>query len=208
MLKRLLCFLCICNTFFIYAQTKPDALKLYKSGDYLGAIAVCEKELKDNPQNMDSYVVLCWSLVKNKQYSEANVQATNARKISKYDHRIIEILAEAKYHLGYNDAALELFQEYISLVSTNGSRLGIAYYYIGEIFILKGKYEHADIALSQGVRVEPLNELWWTRLGYAREMSNNYNSAAIAYQKALNLNPALQDAIQGQKRVMQKIRGL
>ncbi len=190
----------------LFAQQKPDALKLYNSGKYTEAISVCEKELEKSPQNMDSYVVLCWALVKNKQYTEAEMRSTNALQISKYDHRIIEILGEAKYHLGKNNEALALFQEYISLVPTTGSRLGSVYYYVGEIFILQGKFEHADIALSQAVMLEPLKETWWIRLGYAREMTRTWSAASQAYQKALDLNPLLDDAKRGKERVMAKIR--
>ena len=200
--------LCIFLFFFtsIFAQQKPDALKLYNAGKYKEAISACEKELEKTPENMDSYVVLCWSLVKNKQYTEAEMRAGNALMISKYDHRIIEILGEAKYHLGKNNEALSLFQEYISLVPTTGSRLGAVYYYVVEIYILQGKFEHADIALSQAVMLEPLKESWWIRLGYAREMTRTWTAASEAYQKALDLNPLLDDAKRGKERVMAKIR--
>ncbi|MCM1321548.1 MAG: tetratricopeptide repeat protein [Bacteroides sp.] len=188
------------------AQNRPDALKLYRSGNYSQAISVCEQELREKPENLDSYVVLCWSLVKNRQYAEAELQAEKARNISRYDHRIIEILAEAKYFLGKNDTALALFQEYVSLVSINGSRIGDSYYYMGEIFIKLKRYEHADIAFSQAVRIEPLNTAWWIRLGYAREMVKNYRTAASAYQKALELNPLHEEARRGNERVLQLIR--
>ena len=52
----------------IFSQTKKDALKLYRNGDYAEAIKVCQEEITEKPNNMDSYAVLCWSLVKNKQY--------------------------------------------------------------------------------------------------------------------------------------------
>ncbi len=206
-MKKSLAFLFIVFIFCsLFAEQKPDALKLYNSGKYAEAILVCEKELEKSPQNMDSYVVLCWALVKNKQYTEAEMRANNALHISKYDHRIIEILGEAKYHLGKYTEALPLFQEYISLVPTTGSRLGSVYYYVGEIFILQGKFEHADIALSQAVMLEPLKETWWIRLGYAREMTRTWSASSHAYQKALDLNPLLDDAKRGKERVMAKIR--
>ncbi|NLM00095.1 MAG: tetratricopeptide repeat protein [Treponema sp.] len=189
-----------------FAQTKSDAYKMYRAGNYVGAIKVCEDELKQNAKNMDSYVVLCWSLVNNRQFAEAELHATNARKISQYDHRIIEILAEAKFYLGKNVEALNLFQEYISLVSSNGDRLGLAYYFIGEIYVLQAMYEHADIALSQAVLLEPLKEAWWIRLGYAREMTKKYDKAVIAYDKALDLNNGAEDARRGKERVMPLIR--
>ncbi|MBQ1983381.1 MAG: tetratricopeptide repeat protein, partial [Spirochaetaceae bacterium] len=74
-------------SFDIFSQTKKDALKLYRNGDYAEAIKVCQEEITEKPNNMDSYAVLCWSLVKNKQYSEAELWAIKGREISSYDQR-------------------------------------------------------------------------------------------------------------------------
>ncbi|MBE6345388.1 MAG: tetratricopeptide repeat protein [Spirochaetaceae bacterium] len=184
----------------IVAQEKPDALQLYNKGNYVEAIAVCEQELLEDSTNLDSYTVLCWSLVKNRQYSEAEQRATAGLEVNAYDHRLIEILAEAKFYLGKNSEALSLFERYISYVPTTGSRIGSAYYFMGEIYIRQGKYNHADISLTTAVRHEPLLDYWWTRLGYAKEMSGSYRSAVSAYEKALSLNPTQQDAIRGRER--------
>lgn len=190
----------------VFSQEKKDALKLYRNGNYAEAIKVCQEEIIEKPKNMDSYVVLCWSLVKNKQYSEAELWAIKGREISSYDQRIIEILGEAKYYLGKNSEALSLFQEYISLVPANGSRVGTAYYFMAEIYVRLGKFNHADIAFSQAVKTEPLNDAWWTRLGYVREMTKNYKLSAIAYDKAISLNNLNAEAKRGKDRVMKNIR--
>lgn len=193
-------------SFGIFSQTKKDALKLYRNGDYAEAIKVCQEEITEKPNNMDSYVVLCWSLVRNKQYSEAELWAIKGREISSYDQRIIEILGEAKYYLGKNSEALSLFQEYISLVPANGSRVGAAYYFMAEIYVRLGKFNHADIAFSQAVKTEPLNDAWWTRLGYVREMTKNYKLSVVAYEKAISLNNLNTEAKRGKERVMKNIR--
>ena len=190
----------------VFSQEKKDALKLYRNGNYAEAIKVCQEEIIEKPKNMDSYVVLCWSLVKNKQYSEAELWAKKGREISSYDQRIIEILGEAEYYLGKNSEALSLFQEYISLVPANGSRVGVAYYFMAEIYVRLGKFNHADIAFSQAVKTEPLNDTWWTRLGYVREMTKNYKLSAIAYDKAISLNNLNAEAKRGKDRVMKNIR--
>ena len=41
-------------------QQKVDALQLYYNGQYAQAIAACQQELIANPNNLDSYVVMCW----------------------------------------------------------------------------------------------------------------------------------------------------
>lgn len=200
------CFLAaaifVCAAAFLQAQTQDtDALRLYNNGKYQQAIIQCKAELEQNPSNLDSYTVLCWALIKNGQYREAEYWATEGLRIGQYDHRIIEALGEAKYFLGNNDAALELFQQYISLVRTNASRVGDVYYYMGEIYIRKAMFNHADIALTVAVRFAPRNDNWLVRLGYAREMAKNYRDSALAYSKALEINPTQQDAIRGKERI-------
>lgn len=186
-------------------KQKPDALKLYTARRYTEAIAVCEQEIKERPDNIDSYVVLCWSLVRNRQYSEAEYWALQGRKISQYDQRLVEILGEAKFYLGQNRESLALFQEYVSLVGEKGNRLGEAYYFMGEIYIRLARYNHADIAFSQAVRTEPLYDYWWTRLGYAREMAGSFALSAAAYEKALELNAGQADALRGRDRVRARL---
>ena len=183
-----------------FSQDKPDARIEWLNGNFTRAIEICEGELKVDPYNMNAYSVLCWALVDNGQYYEAEQRATQARKIAAYDVRIIEILGEAKYYLDKNNEALTMFQLYIANTQEDASRLGRVYYLTGEIYIKQAKYEHADIALSMATRLEPKMTLWWTRLGYAREMARDYESAITAYDYALQQNPSQADAINGKSR--------
>ena len=197
----------LCLSAVLVAQTaRPDALKLYRERNYKDAIAVCEAELVANPKNLDSHVVLCWSLVGNKQYKEAEVRATEARKINSYDIRLIEVLGEAKYYLGKNAEALSLFQLYVASSSETAARLGTVYYYMGEIYIRQSRFEHADIAFSAAVRYEPsYSANWWNRLGWVREQKSDWKNALTAYDKALALNPAHYDASNGKKRCQEHL---
>lgn len=197
----------ILSTFSLFAQTtKQDALVLYHNGKYRESVQVCEEELKENPNRVESYVVMCWSLVKNKQYAEAEERATEGLVVSPYDLRLIEVLGEAKYFLGKNSGAMEQFQKYVASAPESGSRVGLAYYYMGEIFIRQERYQHADISLSSAVKKEPLLDNWWTRLGYAREMAGNNYEALEAYDEALRLNSSSVDASRGRERVSSKLQ--
>ncbi|MBO4629012.1 MAG: tetratricopeptide repeat protein [Treponema sp.] len=195
------------QTAAVFAQTQQkDALVLYHNGKYKESVQVCEEELKENPNRVDSYVVMCWSLVKNKQYAEAEQRATEGLAVSAYDLRLIEILGEARYYLGKNNGAMEQFQKYVANANDSSSRLGTAYYFMGEIYIRQARYQHADISLSSAVKKEPLYENWWIRLGYAREMAGNYLEALEAYDEALRLNSSSVDASRGRERVKDKIK--
>ncbi|MBR2106470.1 MAG: hypothetical protein IJ937_04285, partial [Treponema sp.] len=146
-MKKSLIFLLILLSFTnVYSQTaaKQDALVLYNNGKLREAIKVCEDELLENPNRVDSYVVMCWALVKNKQYAEAEQRATEGLVVSPYDLRLIEVLGEAKYYLGKNSGAMEQFQRYVANASDNSARIGTAYYFMGEIFIKQARFQHAD----------------------------------------------------------------
>jgi tetratricopeptide (TPR) repeat protein len=187
-----------------FAQTKVDALELYRDGKYPEAIDACIAEIQVQPNNIESHVVLCWSLVAAKRYEEADSWADKGRALSKYDPRLIEIQAEAKYWRGQNEQALKLFQDYISY-APNGSRISGTYYLMGEIYLRLAKFRHADMAFSAAIQLEGLHPAWWVRLGYAREMAKDYRHALEAYNKALELDPNVQDAARGKDRVTQQL---
>lgn len=185
-------------------QIKPDALELFRAKRYEESINVCLAEIQENSNNTESYVVLCWALLETKRYEEADKWAETGRTISKYDPRLIEIQAEAKFYRGINDQSLKLFQEYINY-APNGSRISSVYYFMGEIYLRQAKYRHADISFSSALQLESLNAFWWVRLGYAREMAQDYLYSLNAYKKALELDGTLQDAVRGRDRVLKQL---
>jgi tetratricopeptide (TPR) repeat protein len=177
-----------------------DALAEYRTGNYQAVIDICQDEIARDPSNLESHVVIGWSLLKLGRYDEARTYARNGRRLNYYDARIIEILGEASYFQGQNAEALAFFEEYIGL-SPDGSRVDVVYYYMGEIFIRLGRFRHADISLSTALHYVPLNAVWWTRLGYARERAGEPLEALKAYEKALALDTQLADARRGIDRI-------
>ncbi len=184
----------------LIAQERPDALQLYRDGNYQRAAEVCLDELKETPRNMNSFVVLGWSLIKLGRYREALEYGLKALEISRYDVRVIQIVGEAYYYLGNNQEALKYLEEY-TVIAPTGDLIGEVYYQMGEIFIRTGEYNRADLALSTAVFHNPRIALWWARLAYAREQAKDYRYAMEAYGKALQLNPNLNDAIRGRQRL-------
>ncbi len=194
-------FLFICLSLF--SQTKKDALILYKNGRYKEAIAVCEQELKETPSNLNSFIVMAWALLADKQYQKTYEITVKGQKAAGSDPRLIESQAEACFYLGKNQEALKLFEDYI-FYAPSGAKISISYYFMGEIYLRLAKYKHADIAFSVAVQLSAYNSLWWTRLGYAREQAKDYKSSLEAYNKALSLNKNLVDAQQGRQRILKK----
>ena len=185
-------------------QSRPDALVEYRNGNFERSIEICKNEIAADPRNIESHVVICWSLVRLGRYAEAMPYARSGRNISRYDVRIAEILGEICYFQGQNDEALQYFQEYINL-APEGARIEMVYYFLGEIYIRLGRFRHADIALSTAVHWVPGNAAWWTRLAYARENAGDLREAVAAYDTALSLNPQSNDARRGLDRVRQAL---
>ncbi len=182
--------------------TTRDALQMYRDGKYQAAVEETLAEIKATPRNIDSYVVLGWSLLALSRYQEALDWAKKALTVSPYDERVIEILGEASYRLNKNQDALKYFQQYVSLVPGGANRLiDDVYYFMAETYIRLGDLNHADIALSTAIHFQPNEALYWTRLGYVREQLKQYASALEAYNRALQLNPNLRDAVNGRDRV-------
>lgn len=204
MKRKFLLFCLIFATASLGAQTKPDALREYRRGNYQRAVDICRAELKTFPRNMDSHTVLGWSLIRLGKYREALESGMVGLKRARRDIRIIEIVAEAYYFLGDNLEALKYFEEYCVLAPT-GERIGTAYFYMGEIFIRMGEYHHADIAFTTAVYYSSNIAKWWARLGYAREMAEDFTYAMEAYEKALQLNSSITEAVRGRERVRQKM---
>jgi tetratricopeptide (TPR) repeat protein len=192
------------TAFSSWAQDKPDALRLFVDGKYEEARRTCLEEIAISPSNVESYVVLSWVLIALKRYADAENYALKGYALRR-DPRLMETLGETAYFLGRNDAALRNFQNYLSAVS-EGGRVGMAYYYTGEIYLRLGRFGHADIAFSTALQFAPGSAKWWTRLGYAREKYGDSIHALEAYKKALSLDPRQQDASDGADRVSAKLR--
>ena len=187
------------------SAAEGDALKLFQEGRHEDARRVSLEALRADPADVESYVVLCWSLLALERWADAENYALKAYAIRK-DPRVTEILGESAFRLGKNEAALSRFQDYVSAVP-EGSRVGTAYYYMGEIYLRMARYAHADIALSSALKFAPGNARWWARLGWAREKAGESQGALAAYAEALRLDPRQEDARLGAERLQARSRG-
>jgi tetratricopeptide (TPR) repeat protein len=197
--KRCLFVVFVLSAVLVSAQQK-DALAAYKAGQYTDAVSITQDEIKSNPNNMDSYVVLCWSLQKLEKHQDALNYAQQALRLNAYDFRIIEIVGESSFYLGKNFEALKAFEQYVGL-APSGDRIEKAYYFMGEIYLQLGQYNRADIALTTAVYHSPQTAAWWSRLGYARMLAKDYPFAKKAYDEALRQNPGLNEAARGKQQV-------
>ena len=186
--------------------SRYDALQNYRTGRdlesrnrmeeaeryYAEAVSICREEIVRNAGNMDSYTVLTWALQRQKKYSDVITWGERALRIAS-DMRITETMGEAYFYLNNYAESLRFMQRYVNALP-QGDRASVAYFFIGEIYRLSGKWRHADIAYTTAVRLEPGSALWWYRLGSVRESAGENAFAVEAYERALALNPNYRDA--------------
>jgi tetratricopeptide (TPR) repeat protein len=205
-MRRFFLLLFVLPAAVLSAQETQDALLEYRSGNFERAIEITTGELEENPNNVESHVVMGWSLNALRQYQEALDIGLGGLQISQYDHRLIQIVAEADLNLGNMPAALEYLELYVQVAPT-GSQIDWVYYAMGEVFLDWGQYHRADIALTASVYHNGRNAIRWARLGYAREQLSDWQEALQAYERALQLDPDLGDAIRGRDRVESELGG-
>ena len=186
------------------AQSRPDALQLYRQGRFAEAVEVTLAEIEETPRNMNSYTVLGWSLLALGRYQDALDYGQRALAISRYDSRIVQIVGEAHYRLGNNLDALDYLQEYVAIAPT-GDLIDQVYFFMGEVFMRLGEYNHADVAFSTAVYHNDDDPRWWSRLGYARELAGDLPFAEQAYEEALALNSGLTEARRGLDRIEEQL---
>lgn len=184
----------------------PDALQLFRSGQYNAAVRATLAEIEQMPRNMNAYSVLGWSLLAQNRNQEALEYGNRALAIARFDHRIVHIVAEANFRLNNNERALQLYQQYAA-IHPEGVHIPQVYFNMGEIFSRMDEYNRADIAISTALHHNDDNINWWVRLGFVREQINDYEYAEAAYRQALELNRNHTAALQGLARVQAVVGG-
>ncbi|MDR2394773.1 MAG: tetratricopeptide repeat protein [Treponema sp.] len=166
---------------------------------YNQAVQICLDEISRNTVTRDTYVVFTWTLQRQKRYTDVITWGERALQLYPTDYRIIETMGEAYFYLNQYDRSLVFMQRYVNSLP-QGDRTSVAYFFIGEIFRLQGKFLHADIAYTTAVQLEPNISLWWYRLGTVREALEDFTAAIQAYEQAVRLNPGYQEARTGLER--------
>ena len=193
---------------------KPDALKNYHAGRdlegvnriseantyYNEAVRICMDEINNKAATRDSYTVLAWTLQRQKKYNDVITWADRGLRLYAEDYRLVEVMGEAYFYLDNYPNSLRLMRRYVNALP-RGERAATAYFFIGEIYRLQGKFRSADIAYTTAVRLESGLSLWWYRLGLAREQAGEFSPAREAFERAIKLNANNKDAADALARV-------
>jgi tetratricopeptide (TPR) repeat protein len=167
---------------------------------YNEAIRICQSEVSRNAANRETYAVITWTLQRQRKYADVITWGERGLRLYTDEYRIMETMGEAYFYLDDYDRSLSFMQRYANALP-QGERVSVAYFFIGEIFRLRQQYRHADIAYTTAVRFEPGLALWWYRLATVRESAGDAATAVEAYERALRLDPAYQEASAGLARL-------
>ncbi|MDR0784335.1 MAG: tetratricopeptide repeat protein [Treponema sp.] len=200
----------------VFTQNRPDALARYRNGrnleslnrlqeataNYNEAVSICNDEINQRIATRDTYIVMTWALQRLNKYDDVISWAERGLRLYPDDYRLNEIMGEAFFYKDDYERSLEMMQSFIAGLPRN-DRASTAYFFMGEIFRIEGKFHRADIAYSTAVRLEPNIALWWYRLGLVLESLKDYASAREAFNRALRLEPNRKDASEGLERIKQ-----
>jgi len=167
---------------------------------YNEAVRQCLAEVSGNTASRTTYIVLTWTLQRQRKYSEVVTWGERGLKIFPDEYRIMETMGEAFFYLDDYTRSLSYMQRYTNALP-QGDRVSVAFFFSGEIYRITQKYLHADIAYTTALRFEPNLALWWYRLGSVREEIGDKNHAVDAYQQALRINPNYNEARNGLARL-------
>jgi tetratricopeptide (TPR) repeat protein len=158
---------------------------------YNEAIRLAEAEIRSGTATLDSYAALVNSLYRLQRHSEAVRRGNEGLRLG-VDYRIIETMGEAYFYIPDYDSSMEYMERYVAAYP-QGDRAAMAFFFMGEIYRLRGQNHHADMAYTTSIRLGGNNALWWYRLGQVREAAGEKNAAIEAYRRTLSIDPSFRD---------------
>jgi len=182
------CALLFATPSLLLAQPNSAAYQPFRDGEYQRAIQLAENELLNNPNSIDTLIVLSWSNLATRQYQNALSHALRVLELVPSDDRAVAVAGEAYYELGRDFEALPLLERYVAL-APEGIAIARIHAIMGEIFVRFGEYHHASAAFAAAVAFDASVFLWWQRLGFVYEQLSYFALAAEAYERALQLRP-------------------
>jgi len=155
---------------------------------YNEAVRISMAEISRNAATADTYVFLAGALRRLGRHDEAISWGRRGMQVFPGEYRLLETMGQSFFFLGNLDESLAHMERYAS-VMPGGENISLAYFFMGEVFRITGRFHRADMAYTMALRFAPAMTLWWFRLGTVREEVGDLPEAREAYAKALEINP-------------------
>jgi len=165
------------------AGRMPEATPFFDEAVRMGMA-----EISRGGAGADAYVFLARSLRRLGRHGEAVSWGRRGMQAFPGEYRLLETMGQSFFFLGNLEESLAHMERYASLMPT-GENIPLAYFFMGEVFRLTGRFHRADMAYTTALRFAPAMTLWWFRLGTVREEVGDFPEAREAYAKALEISP-------------------
>ena len=159
-------------------------------GKHAAAEEECKKALKADEKNVPAMVALANAYAARKRYELARMVLENARQVDEADPAIWNRLGFVEMALGNRPQAIEHFKAAAALRPDYPE----AHANYGAILADADDFAGAAQELELAVKYAPRSAGAWLDLGNAYRGLQEFEKAEAAYQKALALDPALNDA--------------
>ncbi|MCL2557310.1 MAG: tetratricopeptide repeat protein [Treponema sp.] len=176
------------QNYFRGRELEATGLMAQATAHYNETVRVTLNEISIGAATGGTYTFLTRALRRLGRHSEAISWGQQGLRLFPSEYAILDAMGQSYFFLGNFEQSLAHMERYASLMP-NGDRISMAYFFMGEIFRLQGRFHRADIAYTQAVFFEPGMILWWYRLGSVREEAGDLESAARAYARAVELSP-------------------
>ncbi len=201
------CMVALCATPFAFAQSAESTptpapapapaapvspYTLYKQGKYRAAIREAEILIQRDRESIGAYAVKGWAHLSLRQWNEALKIAKAGYAITQGDRRIVEILGEAHYELGNYTESLNYLERYL-VIAPKGQLKGWVHYFIGMIYLKRGKLRKADISFTTAVEYEKARKnaprvQWVLALAGLKEKRARKEEALATYRYVLSID--------------------
>ncbi len=172
----------------------------FREKDYEGAIAYFQRRIALDPQNDEAYYYIGLSHKEMKRYPEALTALRQASSLApdKVDRRFWLGIMYAQV-----DSIPQARREFIQVTQQDslGSNktTGVAFRQLGFYLLLDKEYAEAVRMLDRAVTIDPKDVQAWVWHGQGWQNSGNRAKACESYKRALELDPAQPDALNGKK---------
>jgi tetratricopeptide (TPR) repeat protein len=150
----------------------------------------CKKALKADEKNIPAMVALANAYAAKKRFELARMVLENARQVDETDPAIWNRLGFVEMALGNRPQAIDNFKTAASLRPDYSE----AHANYGAILADADDFSGAAQELELAVKYAPRSAATWLDLGNALRGLQAFEKAEAAYQKALQLDPSLNDA--------------
>lgn len=178
-------------------QITDLAWKYYKTKNYEFAISAFKDLLLTNPNHPQILLALSWSLYLNFRYDEAIYYINKAIEAMGYTYNTMAIKAciFAEYGIKQNSREYLLVAKDIFKKLAGDVNRAIDHYNFGNTLSALCQFEDARKEYLLAIRKNPKRAETWKNLGSVYDHLGNHSESLKCYDKALEINPSLPQAL-------------